>query len=69
MHTVHNARLNLLATASNNLALAFVVAGFVAPLTNGLIAGWARALVVLAWIGTGIVLRGCAQLALGGLRQ
>ena len=31
MHTIHNARIKLLATVSNNLALAFIVAGFVAP--------------------------------------
>jgi hypothetical protein len=31
MNTIHNARITLLATALNNLALAIVVAGFVAP--------------------------------------
>jgi hypothetical protein len=31
MHTVHNARITLLATAVNNLPLAVIVAGFVAP--------------------------------------
>ena len=31
MHAVHNARIQLLATAQNNVALAFIVAGFVAP--------------------------------------
>ena len=31
MHTVHNERIKLLATAFSNLALAVVVAGFVAP--------------------------------------
>lgn len=69
MHAVHNARVNLLATAVNNGALAFVVAGFVAPLTNGLISGVGRALAAVAWIGAGIVLHGCGQIVLGGLRQ
>ena len=32
MHTVHNARVQLLATTLNNVALAFIVAGLVAPL-------------------------------------
>jgi hypothetical protein len=35
MHTVHNERFKLLATAFNNLALAFVVGGFVAPVITG----------------------------------
>jgi hypothetical protein len=69
MHTVHNARINLLATAVNNLALAFAIAGFVAPLTGGQLLGGGRVPVALAWIGFGIVLHGCGQLVLGGLRQ
>lgn len=41
MHAVHNARVQLLATALNNVALAFVVAGFVAPAVTGqLPTGW-----------------------------
>jgi hypothetical protein len=35
MHTVHNERTELTATILNNLAAAFVVAGFVAPAVNG----------------------------------
>jgi hypothetical protein len=35
MHTAHNARITLLATALNNLALAVVVAGFIAPAASG----------------------------------
>lgn len=31
MHAVHNVRIQLTATLINNLAAAFVVAGFIAP--------------------------------------
>jgi hypothetical protein len=67
MHTVHNARINLLATAVNNRALPFTIADFVAPLTGGQLRGAGRLPVALAWIG--FVLHGCGQLVLGGLRQ
>jgi hypothetical protein len=68
MHTVHNARINLLATVLNNLALAFIVAGFVAPTVTGqLPTGW-HALVTIAWIGLGMGIHLCAQFVLGRLR-
>jgi hypothetical protein len=35
MHTTHNARITLLATLLNNAALAFIVAGFIAPAAGG----------------------------------
>jgi hypothetical protein len=35
VHTVHNARITRLATALNNLAVAAIVAGIVAPMVNG----------------------------------
>jgi hypothetical protein len=35
MHTVHNARITPLATALNNLGVAAIVAGIVAPMVNG----------------------------------
>jgi hypothetical protein len=69
MHTVHNARIALLATAVNNLALAVIVAAFVAPVVGSQLQGGGRALVVLAWISLGIVLHGCGQLVLVRLRQ
>jgi hypothetical protein len=69
VNTVHNARITLLATALNNLALAFVVAGFVAPAVTGQLQGGGRALATLAWIGAGSILHSFAQLVLGGLRQ
>jgi hypothetical protein len=69
MHAIHNARIQLLATALNNVALAFIIAGFVAPAVTGqLPSGW-HALVTIAWIGLGVGIHLCAQLALGRLRQ
>jgi hypothetical protein len=69
MHAIHNARVQLLATALNNLALAFVVAGFVAPAVSGQLAGRSLALVTLAWRGLGIGLHSVAQAALEGIQQ
>jgi hypothetical protein len=69
MHTVHNARINLLATALNNGALAFIVAGFVAPAVTGQLPTGGRAVVSIAWIGLGVGIHLCAQLVLGRLRQ
>ncbi len=69
MHTVHNARVQLLATMVNNIAVAFVVAGFVAPAVTGQLPDAGRAVVTLAWIGTGIALHFIAHLVLGRLRQ
>lgn len=52
MHTIHNARIQLLATLLNNAALAFIVAGFIAPVTSGnLHAGWQVALRCLGRAG------------------
>ena len=57
MHTVHNARIQLLATLLNDAALAFIVAGFIALATGGqLHGGWQvvtthRARLRAAWRG------------------
>jgi hypothetical protein len=69
VHAVHNARIQLLATAFNNLALAVIVAGFVAPAASGQLQGGSQVLVTLAWVGFGIVLHASGQLVLGRLRQ
>ena len=69
MNTIHNARINLLATALNNVALAFIVAGFVAPAVTGQLPAGGRAVVSIAWIGLGVGIHLCAQLVLGRLRQ
>ena len=46
-----------------------IIAGFVAPVVTGqLPTGW-HALVTVAWIGLGVGIHLCAQLALGRLRQ
>lgn len=69
MSTVHNARITLLATAFNNLALAVVVAGFIAPAATGqLHAGW-QTLTTATWIGLGTALHASGQFVLGRLRQ
>ena len=68
MHTVHNARIQLLATAFNNLALAVVVAGFIAPAVSGQLPGGKALVVTLAWIALGIVLHLGGQLVLARLR-
>ena len=64
MHTVHNARILLLATALNNLALAFIVTGFVAPALTGRLHAVSSILATLAWLGPDFVLHAVAQLAL-----
>lgn len=69
MHAIHNARVQLLATALNNVALGVVIAGFVAPLATGQLQSLGRVLVTLAWIGAGGALHFGAQLVLGRLRQ
>jgi hypothetical protein len=67
-NAVHNARVQLAATAFNNLALAVVVAGFLAPAINGQLQGIARLIVALAWALFGFVLHIGGQLVLGRLR-
>ncbi len=66
--TIHNARITLLATLINNLALAFIVAGFVAPTVTGQLQGGWHALATLAWIGMGAGLHYAARVVLGWLR-
>jgi hypothetical protein len=68
MHTVHNARVQLLATVLNNIAVAFIVAGFVAPAVSQQLPGTGGTLVTLTWIGLGVGLHFSAQLVLGRLR-
>jgi hypothetical protein len=68
MHAVHNARVQLLATALNNAALAFIVAGFIAPAVNGQLQAAGQAFIILAWVGLGVGLHFCGQLVLGSLR-
>jgi len=68
MHAVHNARVQLLATAVNNLALAVIVAAFIAPATSGNLHGGWQAFVTMGWICLGIGLHFSALFTLGGLK-
>lgn len=69
MHTIHNARVQALATLLNNLALAFIVAGFVAPIVSGQLRGGWHVLITLAWIGAGTGLHFAVRAVLGRLRE
>jgi hypothetical protein len=65
---IHNARINLLATLLNNAALAFIVAGFIAPLVGGQFhSGW-QALTTAVWVAVGVGLHISARGVLGRLR-
>ena len=67
MHTIHNARIQLLATLLNDAALAFIVAGFIVPATTGnLHAGW-QAVTNIAWVVLGVGLHFSARAVLGRL--
>jgi hypothetical protein len=63
-----NERLKLLATTLNNLALALVVAGYVAPVVAGTIPASPKGIVAVAWLLFGVGLHGVAQWVLGRLR-
>ena len=69
MHTIHNERIKLLATAFNNLALAVVVAGFIAPVTTGHLHEGGQAMTAVAWMCFGTGLHISAQTILGNLKQ
>jgi hypothetical protein len=63
-----NERIKLLATAINNLALAFVVAGYVGPVVSGTVPGNPRAIVLIFWVILGMGLHGVGSWVLGRLR-
>ena len=69
MPMIHNARVQLIATALNNLALVFIVAGFVAPFVSRQLLDVGRVSLTFAWICVGILVHMVAQLALGRLKQ
>lgn len=68
MHTIINARIQLVATVSNNLAAAFVVAGYVASAVTGQLPSGGGSWVTLARIGLGFMLHVMTQLVPGRLR-
>jgi hypothetical protein len=65
MHAVHNARVQLFATALNNLGVGAILAGIVAPLVNRTV-GDPR--YIAAWLIFGADLLWLAQVWLGRLR-
>jgi hypothetical protein len=65
MHTVHNARITLLATALNNLGVGSIMAGIVAPVVNGTVGDFVH---ITTWVMLGADLIAMAQVLLGRLR-
>lgn len=64
MHAIHNARVQLLATALNNLGVGAILAGVIVPTIN---ASTTAASPVI-WVATGGSLLSIAQPILGRLR-
>ena len=62
---IHNARVNLFATALNNLGVGAIIAGIVAPLVDGRVGDWPH---IAAWVIFGADLLWLAQVWLGRLR-
>ena len=74
MSLVYNEQTKLTATALNNVAVAFVVAGFVAPVVgfaNGLELrlGVASTTFTAVWLATGLILHLTARLILRRLKS
>ncbi len=67
VNLAHNERVKLLATALNNLGLAFIVSGVVVPVISGRAVG--GGVLTLAWFGLGAALHLCGQFVLGRLRE
>jgi hypothetical protein len=68
MNTIHNARIQLAATALNNLAVAFAVAAFVGPLVASFSGNPIHAAPSAALAAIGFALHFAAQFILGRLR-
>jgi len=65
MHTVHNARITLLATAFNNLGVGAILAGIVAPMVKGDINASASFVI---WTVVGLDFLWLGTIVLGRLR-
>jgi hypothetical protein len=65
MHTIHNARITLLATALTNIGVGAILGGIVAPLVRGDINAPAS---IGVWLVIGLDFIGLAQMLLGRLR-
>jgi hypothetical protein len=59
---VHNAKLQLTATLINNVAAAYIVAGFVAPVVNGQFTS-----ADVLWIIIGVALHAAGRISLGSI--
>lgn len=67
MHAMHNARMQLLATALNNLGVGAILAGVVVPTVNASTPA-ANAVHLVRWIVAGVNLLALAQFCLRRLR-
>jgi hypothetical protein len=65
LHAIHNARIQLLATALTNLGVGAIIAGIVAPMVNGRVDDAPH---IGAWLALGADLITMAQVVLGRLR-
>ncbi len=74
MSLIENERMKLLATALNNLGVATIVTGVVAPIAanlygHGAISSDTTAILIgIVWLFTGVGLHLVAQTVLGGMR-
>jgi MFS family permease len=67
--SIHNERVKLTAGVVSNAGLAFIVAGFIAPIVTGHLAlGW-RLVLALVWIVIGAALHWIARLILGRMQR
>jgi hypothetical protein len=66
MYTVYNARVQLIATAVNNVGVGSILAGIVAPAVNGTVGDLTH---IMLWLVLGADLIALAQLILGGLYE
>ncbi len=66
MHPVHNAQIQLLATASNNLGVGALIAGIIAPSVTGTVGDLTH---IVLWLILGADLIAVAQFILGGLHE
>jgi hypothetical protein len=75
MHTIHNARVQLLATLLNTMAGASFAVGVAAPIAAAFFYGGAgipvHSVVIgaIVWLGAAGALHALAQITLGGLRS
>jgi hypothetical protein len=69
VHTVHNARAQMLARFMNTVGIAFIVTGFVVPAITGQIVSGVGFFVALAWMGCGAGLHCRSLLVPGRLRS